>query len=197
MSQWAPAGSWEHRDKPMGSIQGSTFLENELSLHTFQKKNSTPLGSFCLPKIAQDRPSTCLCFPLPLAYQSHIKIVLKGTEIHMTKPHHKTVLRWCILHLSTLTAGNFTTTYPKVSRFTWANNFTRKIVILSYTLQMQFKHTHTHTHTHIYIHDTSACKCFYFTFEHSALRRQLDHRDWINCETLSICNNDLTMVFQL
>jgi len=38
MSQRAPAGSWEHRDKPLGSIQGSKFLENELSLHTFQKE---------------------------------------------------------------------------------------------------------------------------------------------------------------
>jgi hypothetical protein len=93
--------------------------------YTLSKKNSTRLCSFCLLWIAQDRPSTCLCFPLPLAYQSHIKIVLKGTEIHMTKPHHKTVLIWCKLHLSTLTAGNFTTTQPKVSRHTWANNFTR------------------------------------------------------------------------
>jgi hypothetical protein len=62
---------------------------------------------------------------LNVHYQTHIKIVPKETEIHTTKPHHKTVLRWHKLHLSTLTAGKFTSTKPKVSRLTWANNFTR------------------------------------------------------------------------
>jgi len=52
------------------SYKAVHFLKMNFHFTLF-KKNSTPLGSFCLPRIAQGRPNTRLCFLLPLTQQSY------------------------------------------------------------------------------------------------------------------------------